>query len=101
MLGLAVRGEARRVAGEKSEGRRLVAPVLGQVEVDAPDGAPGRVERAQNIGEGAAGGRELLVARPMSAQSERRISASRYSAPGMGGSSAASASRTSASGGAT
>ncbi len=54
VLGLAVSREAAGIGGEKGERGLFVAAVLGEVEVDAPDEVPGRVEGLEEVLEGGA-----------------------------------------------
>jgi hypothetical protein len=51
-------GKLRGVGGHEGERRVRVAAVLGQVEVDAPDQVPGRVQRLEEVLQAAAGGLE-------------------------------------------
>src|SRR5262249_53729294 len=100
VLGLALRRQPARVRGQKGERCVRVLAVLGQVEVDAADEVPRRVEGFQEIGQGDACGAELLVERGVDGVPQvRRTSAFRYSAPAIGGTAPASSSSSSAGGG--
>ena len=103
VLGLAVRGEPVGVGREEGERRLLVLAVLGEVEVDAADEVPGRVQpleellrarrltRASSVAKAAAdlvpqrledGGGQVLGARSSAARRRRAPPARRAEAAG-------------------